>query len=172
MTRVYLGIGSNIDAERNIALGLREIGKRIAKPQLSPVYRAPAIGFDGDDFLNLVVRVDCPLSALELIGEIEAIHELAGRQRRADNKWVARPLDIDLLLYGDLVSPERPLRVPRSDVLDYAFVLKPLADLAPEERHPVTGRCFADHWRDFDDSEQPLTPVRVDLGLETSLEVS
>ena len=162
MTPVYLGLGSNIDAERNIALGLREIEKRFGKPQVSPVYRAPAIGFDGEDFLNLVVRVDCALPALELIDQIEAIHDLAGRQRRADNKWVARSLDIDLLLYGDLVSPERPLRVPRSDVLEYAFVLKPLADLAPEERHPVTGLSFADHWQDFDDSGQPLTLVDLD----------
>ena len=162
MTPVYLGLGSNIDAERNIALGLREIEKRFGKPQVSPAYRAPAIGFDGEDFLNLVVRVDCALPALELIDQIEAIHDLAGRQRRADNKWVARSLDIDLLLYGDLVSPERPLRVPRSDVLEYAFVLKPLADLAPEERHPVTGLSFADHWQDFDDSGQPLTLVDLD----------
>ena len=168
MTRVYLGIGSNIDAERNIALGLREIEKRFGRPELSPVYRAAAVGFDGEDFLNLVVRIDCALPALELIGEIEAIHELAGRQRRADNKWVARSLDIDLLLYGKLISPERPLRVPRADILDYAFVLKPLTDLAPEERHPVTGRRFADHWQEFDDSGQPLTPVTMETGLEVS----
>ncbi len=166
MTRVYLGLGSNIDAEQNIELGLREIERRFGQPQVSPVYRAPAVGFDGEDFLNLVVWVDCSLAALELIDEIEAIHELAGRERRADNKLVARSLDIDLLLYGDLISPERPLRVPRADILDYAFVLRPLADLAPEERHPVTGRSFADHWRDFDDSGQPLTPVRLDVGLE------
>lgn len=172
MTRVYLGMGSNIDPERNIVLGLREIERRFGKPDVSPVYRAPAVGFDGEDFLNLVVRIDCSLPALELIDKIESIHELAGRQRSADNKWVARSLDIDLLLYGDLVSPERPLRVPRTDVLDYAFVLKPLADLAPGEKHPVTGRSFADHWREFDDSEQPLTRVRIDLGIDFGIDAS
>lgn len=163
MPRVYLGLGSNIDPEDNIVFGVAELRRRFGTVELSPVYRAPAIGFDSADFLNLVAGIETELSPLELLASIEEIHGLAGRKRDAGNKWVARALDIDLLTYGDLVDPERPVRVPRADILDYAFVLRPLSELAPDARHPVTGRSFAEHWRDFDASEQPLERVEVDL---------
>ena len=159
MTRVFLGLGSNIDPEANIRLGLKAIERRIARPEVSPVYRAPALGFAGADFLNLVVGVDTTLSPEALIAVIEAIHALAGRERDGTSKWVARTLDIDLLTYGDLVAPDPPLRVPRGDILDYAFVLRPLAELAPDAVHPLTGRRFAAHWADFAAAALPLVPV-------------
>ncbi len=158
MTRAFLGLGSNIDPDANIRLGLEEIGRRIGRPAVSPVYKAPALGFDSADFLNLVVSVDTALSAEALLEAIEAIHDVAGRERDTGTKWVARTLDIDLLLYGDLVAPEPPLRVPRGDILDYAFVLRPLAELDPDGVHPVTGRTFAEHWAEFDATTQPLEP--------------
>ena len=158
MTQVFLGLGSNIDADANIRLGLEEIERRIGAPEVSPVYRAPALGFDSADFLNLVVGVDTALSPEALIDTLEAIHDVAGRERQSGNKWVARTLDIDLLTYGDLVAPDRPLRVPRGDILDYAFVLRPLAELAPDAVHPLTGRTFGEHWAEFDASAQPLEP--------------
>lgn len=163
MPRVYLGLGSNINPEENIAFAVAELRRRFGAVALSPVYRAPAIGFDSPDFLNLVAGVDTDLSPQELLSSIEEIHSLAGRERDPGNKWVARALDIDLLTYGELVDPERPVRVPRADILDYAFVLRPLSELAPDARHPVTGRSYAEHWRDFDASEQPLEPVEFDL---------
>ena len=163
MTRVYLGLGSNIEPERNLALGVAELERRFGKLELSPVYRAPAVGFESPDFLNAVAAIETALAPEALLEIIEEIHDVAGRERDATNKWVARSLDIDLLLYGDLVSPERPLRVPRGDVLDYAFVLRPLAELAPGDVHPVTGRTFAEHWAEFDASAEPLTPVDIDL---------
>lgn len=161
MTRVFLGLGSNIDPETNVRLGLEEIERRIGQPEVSPVYRAPALGFDSADFLNLVVGVDTALSPEALLEAIEAIHDVAGRKRESGTRWVARTLDIDLLTYGDLVAPERPLRVPRDDILDYAFVLRPLAELAPDAVHPLTGRTYGEHWADFDASDQPLTPHRL-----------
>jgi 2-amino-4-hydroxy-6-hydroxymethyldihydropteridine diphosphokinase len=163
MPRVYLGLGSNIEPEKNLALGVAELERRVGSVELSPVYRAPAIGFESPDFLNAVAAVDTDIAPESLLDIIEEIHDVAGRERSTGNKWVARSLDIDLLLYGDLVSPGRPLRVPRGDVLDYAFVLRPLADLAPDGVHPVTGRTFAEHWAAFDAADQPLTPVELDL---------
>jgi len=163
MTRVYLGLGSNIEPEKNLALGAAELERRFGKLELSPVYRAPAIGFESPDFLNAVAAIDTEIAPSALLDVIEEIHDIAGRERDATNKWVARSLDIDLLLYGDLVSPERPLRVPRGDVLDYAFVLRPLAELVPGDVHPVTGRTFAEHWAEFDPAAQPLERVDVDL---------
>lgn len=164
MARVFLGLGSNISPEKNIRLGVTELRRRFGDVALSPVYQAPAIGFDSDDFLNLVAIVETDLDPHAVLAELEEIHDVAGRERDVKNKWVARSLDIDLLLYDDLVSPERPLRVPRGDVLDFAFVLKPLSELAPDSTHPVTGRSFAEHWSEFDASAQPLTAV--DLSLE------
>ena len=86
------------------------------------------------------------------------IEDACGRVRGAE-KFSPRSLDIDLLLYDDQVIDSPPLRIPRSDILEYAFVLRPLAELAPGIKHPVTGRTLADHWADFDQASQPLVPV-------------
>ncbi len=156
MARVYLGLGSNIDPENNLRRGIRELGERFGDLELSAVYRSAAVGFEGDDFLNLVVGLDTDASPAFINEEIEVIHKLAGR-RRGEEKFASRPLDIDLLLYDDLVVDDPPL--PRADILEYSFVLRPLAELAPGLRHPCTGLTLAEHWRDFDKASQPLTPV-------------
>ena len=160
MARVYVGLGSNIDPEANLVLGIRELRERYGDVQVSPVYRSKAVGFEGDDFLNLVAEFESESSPLAICEEIELIHNLAGRDRNG-GKWEARSLDIDLLLYNDLVVDERPVRVPREDVLEYSFVLRPLAELVPDLVHPVTGRTMLEHWQEFDASSQPLEEVDV-----------
>jgi 2-amino-4-hydroxy-6-hydroxymethyldihydropteridine diphosphokinase len=145
MAIVYVGLGSNIDPEANLHVGVRELRARYGELQLSAVYRSRAVGFEGEDFLNLV-----------------ASHTLAGRDRN-DGKWASRSLDIDLLLYDDLVVDEKPVRIPRNDVLKYSFVLRPLAELAPDFRHPVTGRTLREHWQEFDAASHPLEVVGVML---------
>ncbi len=162
MPRVYLGLGSNIDPEDHIVFAVAELRRRFGNVDLSPVYRAPAIGFAGADFLNMVAGIDTDLPPLELLDSIEEIHTLAGRQRDVRGESVARALDIDLLIYGDLVDEARPVRVPRADILDYAFVSRPLSELAPDEHHPVSGRTYAEIWQAFDASEQPLEAVEID----------
>jgi 2-amino-4-hydroxy-6-hydroxymethyldihydropteridine diphosphokinase len=159
--RVYLGLGSNIEPEANIVLAVEELERRLGAVAVSPVYRAPAVGFESADFLNLVVAVDTDMSPTCLLELIEEIHALAGRERSEGNKRVARSLDIDLLTYGDRIEPDRPVRVPRDDILVYAFVLKPLSDLAPDATHPQTGRTYLEHWQSFKAEDQPLE--RVDL---------
>lgn len=146
MSRVYLSLGSNVDAGTHVRLGVRELRRRFGPIDVSPVYRNKAVGFEGEDFLNLVVGFDTEAPIASILEEIGAIHALAGREREAD-RFVPRTLDIDLLLYGDVVTDGPPVRLPRRDVLDYSFVLKPLADLAPGDRHPVTGDTYAAHWR-------------------------
>lgn len=162
MARVYLGLGSNIDAEENLRLGLRELRWRYGELDLSPVYRSAALGFEGDDFLNLVVGFDSEDAPGDIQEQIETIHDLAGRDR-GSGRFSSRPLDIDLLLYGDLVSSGPRVRLPRSDVLEYSFVLRPLAELDPGFVHPETGSSVSEHWQNFDAESHPLEPVSVIL---------
>lgn len=162
MATVYLGLGSNIDAEKNLRLAVSELRRLFGTLTVSPVYSSAAVGFDGPDFLNLVVALVTDAPPRELLRDIERIHEMAGRSRGPD-KYSSRPLDIDLLLYGDTVDPSPPLRLPRRDILEYGFVLRPLADIAPDLVHPVTGRTIGEHWREFDSERHPLTASDVIL---------
>ena len=110
------------------------------------------------DFLNLVARLRSEETPKQICEEIERLHELSGRVRGGE-KWASRPLDIDLLLYDDLVMDKPPVRVPRSDILEYSFVLRPLAELAPDLVHPVTGKTMLQHWQEFDEDSHPLELV-------------
>lgn len=160
MARVYLGIGSNMDAEAKLRFGIEALRGLYGELRLSTVYRNKAAGFDGPDFLNLVAGFDTTDSPQAVHVHLEAIHEAAGR-KRGEDPYSSRPLDIDLLLYDDLVVNEPPVRLPRSDVLQYSFVLGPLAEIAPELRHPVTGLTMQEHWREYDRDSHPLTPTEV-----------
>jgi 2-amino-4-hydroxy-6-hydroxymethyldihydropteridine diphosphokinase len=119
------------------------------------VYRNTPVGFEGSDFLNLVVSLMSDESPADIHAQIESIHDMAGRER-GDAKFISRPLDIDLLLYDDLILDEPPIRLPRSDVLEYSFVLLPMKELAPDLVHPVTGHTMAEHWATFDRNSHPL----------------
>ena len=162
MPRVFLGLGSNVNAETNLRLAIEELRERFGDLQLSRVYRSAAFGFDGEDFLNLVAACDTNLAPAEILRQIEDIHALAGRVRGPD-RYTSRPLDVDLLMYGDLVDPDPALRLPRNDVLRHSFVLGPLAEIAPHVLHPVTGMRIDGHWRQFDVASQPLTRVELDF---------
>jgi 2-amino-4-hydroxy-6-hydroxymethyldihydropteridine diphosphokinase len=163
MTVVFLGLGSNIDPEINLRLAIAELRKRFGEVKTSPVYSSAAHGFDGPEFLNLVARIETVVEPAALHSELEDIHALAGRQRGCE-KYLSRRLDIDLLLYGQECIDKPPLRVPRKDILEYSFVLKPLADIAPDFRHPGTGKTMSQHWREFDSNHHPVR--RSDLALE------
>lgn len=160
MATVYVGLGSNIDPENNLHIGIRELRERFGELRISAVYRSAAVGFEGDDFLNLVAAFESDKSPLVICEQIELIHNLTGRDRQS-GKWESRPLDIDLLLYNDLVMDEQSVRVPRKDVLEYSFVLRPLAELAPDLVHPVTGKTMLEHWQKFDAASHPLDVVGV-----------
>lgn len=160
MASIYLGLGSNIEPRRNLKLALLELQHRFGDLSVSNTYKNSPVGFVGDDFMNLVVKIESEVSAQDICKEIELIHNLSGRQR-AGNKWGSRPLDIDLLLYNDLILDEKPVRVPRDDILKYSFVLRPMAELAPELIHPVTGKSMLTHWQEFDAASHPLERVDV-----------
>jgi 2-amino-4-hydroxy-6-hydroxymethyldihydropteridine diphosphokinase len=116
----------------------------------------------GPNFHNLVVTWPSEEDPRQIQKELHKIEETYGRSRdktREGAKFSSRTLDLDLILYGDRVMAEPGLILPRPDIIRYAFVLRPLADLAPLHRHPAIGRTFADLWQEFDVAKQPLWPL-------------
>lgn len=148
MSTVYLGLGSNVDARANIESGIRALRETLTAVELSPVYEAPAVGFEGDDFINLVARAETDLSPLELKQFLHELEDRHGRDRSGP-KFSDRTLDIDILLYDDLWLQSPELEIPRDEILTAAHVLRPLADLAPDLLHPVRRERIADLWREF-----------------------
>lgn len=159
MTRVLVAVGSNVDRERNVSSGLAALEKHFGPIRRSPVYRSTAVGFEGPDFHNLVVAFEAEESPEAVVRVLHAIEDLHGR-RRNGARFAPRTLDLDVLLYGDLVRHDETLDIPREEITRHAFVLRPLADLAPCERHPELGVTFAELWASFDDPRQRLWLVR------------
>lgn len=159
---VYVGAGSNVDPQRHLREACRSLREAFGGLRLSPVYRTAAVGFEGDDFLNFVLAFRTDLAPLAVVETLERLHEAAGRVR-GHSPFSPRTLDLDLLLYGDDVIPDRAVRVPRDDITRYEFVLRPLADLAPELVHPVNGRKIRELWADFGDRDPSMQRVEVDL---------
>jgi 2-amino-4-hydroxy-6-hydroxymethyldihydropteridine diphosphokinase len=158
MARIFVGIGSNIDRARNLEAGIRALRQAFGALTVSTVYESEAVGFSGGNFLNLVAAFDSDAPPEQVAATLHAIEQRFGRDPNAP-RFGPRTLDLDLLLYNQLVRDDGGIRVPRDDVTRYAFVLRPLAEMAPELRHPVTGRRFADIWAEFDQSSQKLWPV-------------
>lgn len=147
--RAWLSLGSNQSPETHLAAALRELRDRFGDLVVSPVYRTRAVGFDGPDFLNLAVGLDSDLDAVALDAWLHALEDRHGRLRDGP-RFSSRTLDVDLVLYGDLVL-EGPghLRLPRPDLVEHAFVLKPMADIAPELVHPLRDATLARLWADY-----------------------
>ena len=158
MNRVWLSLGSNIDRYRHINAALDALQARFGTLVISPVYESVAVGFEGDNFLNLVVGIDTGLPVGELATLLKAIEDANGRDRSAP-KFSARSLDIDILTYGEVAGERDGVELPRDEILKNAFVLAPLTDVAAEECHPLTGRSYAEYWREYDRGSQTLWRV-------------
>jgi 2-amino-4-hydroxy-6-hydroxymethyldihydropteridine diphosphokinase len=163
MPRVYVSIGSNIDREKNIGTAVRELNDSYGPLMLSTVYESESVGFAGDNFLNLVAGFDTDATIETIITRLRAIEKACGRERQ--NNDDSRTLDIDLLIYGDLSRHDDEIDIPREEIGHYAFVLKPLAEIAPEHRHPETGIPFGQMWSSFRGGEQRLWPADFELPL-------
>lgn len=160
MIDAYLGLGSNLNAEKNMASGIAELRARFGEIEISPIYRSQAVGFAGEDFLNAAARISTNISVGELKAWLTDLEDRHGRDR-SQPKFSDRSLDIDILLHGDKAGNIDGLDLPRGEILKYAHVLKPLADIAPDLKHPVTGKTFAEHWTEFngDRSLQAFEPT-------------
>ena len=160
MNVVYLGLGSNVDAFSNIRSGIDRLKQEFGETELSPVYRSPAMGFDGDDFLNLVARIKTDLAPLPLKNLLAEIENQHGRRRDVP-RFSDRSLDIDILLFNDLVLISPLLEIPRKEILTSAHVLKPLADLAPAVVHPVLQLETQRLWQEYPSEKDHLVPVNL-----------
>lgn len=157
MTSIYISLGSNIDRERHIRAGLDALHAEFGELQVSRVFESEAVGFNGRPFYNLVVGAWTELPLATLCQRLRAMEFAHGREPDA-KKFAPRTLDLDLLLYGDLVC-ETPLALPRGEILTNAFVLWPLAELAPTLRHPVDGSPLGELWERYDKASQRLSPI-------------
>jgi len=155
---VYVAAGSNVAPEENLARAIAELERQFPGTRFSRAYRNRAVGFSGDDFINLVAGFDTELPLSEVLTRLHAIETLCGRPRGAP-RWAPRSMDLDVLLYGDLVCTEAAVKLPRPDLLKRAYMLGPLAELAPEVRHPTERLTIGELWQRFDQGAHPLEPV-------------
>jgi len=137
--RVLIGLGSNVDREKNIIFAIRELRRVFGDLQLSPVYESEAIGFDGGDFLNLVVSFDTRKPVRDVVLELRVIEDRQGRDRNLP-RFSHRSIDLDILTYDDL----------QIDEPGNAFVLRPLQDIAAGILHPVLKRSYAELWAEME----------------------
>lgn len=154
----YISVGSNIDKKKNTASSLVVLQRFFGELKISGTYESPSIGFEGDNFYNLVVGFTSQLPVNSVTKQLKQIEKEHGRTRQC-KKFSARTLDLDLILYNNLVISDGQLQIPRDEITLYAFVLEPLAEIAPELRHPVTGKKYADLWFEYDKSS--LKQVKV-----------
>lgn len=158
MTRVYASIGSNQQPHEHIRRALAALERQFRPLEVSPVYESVAVGFSGDNFLNLVVAFDTDLPLEQLDQELRRIEDDCGRVR-GSARFTSRTMDIDLLTYGDLVRHDGHWDLPRDEIGRYAFVLRPLVDIAADARHPELGITFGELWHRLDLSGQALWPL-------------
>ncbi len=149
MSSVYISIGSNVERENNVRKALKLLKQRFNTLHCSSIYETVPVGFSGALFYNLVVRFDTDLSPTEVVAELKHIENECGRDR-TQQKFSNRSVDLDLLLYDDLILKQGTVNVPRDEILSYAFVLEPLAEIVPQLKHPEIGISYTQLWDDFD----------------------
>ena len=157
MAHAYLSLGSNLEPQRHLRAALDELRARFGEITVSPAYRSRAVGFDGPDFVNLAVVLQTKLEPEALNDWLHALEDRHGRRRDVP-RYADRTLDIDIVLYDQrVIDGPGHLQVPRKE-LAHAFVLRPLADIAPDLRHPLDGRSMAELWAAFPQESEPLEP--------------
>lgn len=154
MSKAYLSLGSNQDSERHLRRALDELRERFGALSVSAVYRTPAVGFAGPDFLNCAAIVDTDLDPVALDAWLHALEDAHGRRRDVP-RFSSRPLDIDIVFFDALIfKGTGNLEIPRPE-LQHAFVLKPLADLAPQFTDPRSGKTLAQLWAEHPEHATP-----------------
>ncbi len=158
MAICYLGFGSNTRREFYLDEGLGALASKYTIIAISPVYQSPALGFDGDDFYNLCVKIELDTTIDELNKFLKSVEDANGRERNL-GKYSFRTLDIDILLVDALVGLHDSVQLPRSEIVRNDFVLKPLVDIAPDLNDPVDGVRYAQKWALLSEKEVNISTV-------------
>lgn len=158
MHTIYISVGSNIDPRTYVELALADLRECFGEIAQSSLYESKAVGFDGDNFINLVVGAQTGKTIREVVDCLHAIEARHGRERHGP-KFSSRTLDLDLLLYDDEICKADGIHIPREEILYNAFVLYPLAEIAPDLMHPTERQSMAQLWRQFDKDKQEIWKV-------------
>jgi 2-amino-4-hydroxy-6-hydroxymethyldihydropteridine diphosphokinase len=160
-TPVLVAAGSNVEPLAHLRRALDLLDAQFAPLRVSRAYANAAVGFTGDDFVNLVVGFDTSASVEAVLEQLHAVEAACGRPREAP-KWAPRTMDLDVLLQGDLVCERPGLTLPRPDLLRRPYMLGPAAEIAPQTLHPTTHRTLLDHWNEMREHEtHALRPVEL-----------
>ncbi|QIR15281.1 2-amino-4-hydroxy-6-hydroxymethyldihydropteridine diphosphokinase [Shewanella aestuarii] len=157
MAKIYISLGTNIEPEQHLKAGLLDLQQHFGKLELSRVFESESVGFQGTNFLNMVASADTELSISDVVATFKMIEQDNGRIR-GEKKFSPRSLDIDLLLYDDQII-EFPVELPRGEILYNAFVLWPLAELAPQLTHPLVNKSYQSLWLQYDKTQQKIWPI-------------
>lgn len=156
----YISVGSNIDKRKNVLASLLALRQQFGELVVSSIYESEAVGFSGASFYNCIVGFSSELDVKDVARQLRQIEVDNGRTRSC-TKFSPRTLDLDLILYGDLVVNDGRLQIPRDEIERYAFVLEPLAEVAPTLKHPISQISYAELWEKFDKSQ--VQQKRVEL---------
>ncbi|MCO1333480.1 2-amino-4-hydroxy-6-hydroxymethyldihydropteridine diphosphokinase [Microbulbifer sp. OS29] len=158
MAQVYLSLGSNINRAQHIRAALNALVEKFGELEVSRVFESEAVGFQGDNFYNLVVGLQTDLPVGQLALSLRGIEDANGRLRSGP-KFSARTLDIDILTYDNLTGTIDGVKLPRGEIVKNAFVLQPLAEIAPQAVHSVEQKTYRQLWDEYDQASQKLWPV-------------
>jgi len=157
MARLYISLGSNVDRQHYVNAGLTALETLLGELTLSSLFASKAVGFDGAEFYNMVIGATTELTIEQVAKALRDIEFTNGRQMNA-KKYSPRTLDLDLLLFDELVL-DSPAQIPRAEITENAFVLWPLAEIAPELKHPILNKSYQQLWQSYDKTQQQLTIV-------------
>ena len=160
LNKILISVGSNIERARHTREGVAALKTHFKDVQCSSVYESEAVGFDGETFFNLVVSAFTDLGVAQVNDRLKAIERDHGRTH-SEKKFCSRTLDLDLLTFNNVVTSQ-PVTLPREEILYNAFVLRPLAELVPDDIHPAENKTYQYLWQQFENKDQPLWPVVFD----------